>query len=89
MMEIKYINKLPTDVQNVLTPVKKSDFYDYVGSNGKLYRNQETICILVTAEADLANLPDIYPPGSLAFTAGYLAMWQLSAAGTWVSLLTE
>ena len=42
--------------------------------------------VLVSAQADLAELP-AYPAGTIAYTAGFKAMWQLSAAGDWVSVL--
>jgi hypothetical protein len=45
-----------------------------------------TPAVMVTAESDLANLPE-YPAGTIAFTAGFSAMWQLSAAGNWVSMM--
>lgn len=42
--------------------------------------------VLVTQESDLASLPD-YPAGTFAYTAGFEHMWQLNAAGSWVSIL--
>ena len=86
-MNIIYKNILPTDVQHVQTPVRKVEYYDYVGSDGILYKNQVTESVMVTAEADLANLPDIYPPGTFAYTAGWQNAWQLSADGMWVSVI--
>lgn len=59
---------------------------DYV-QDGKLHVGTNPPSIMVTAEADLANLPDIYPPGTVAYTAGFKAMWQLDADMTWVSMM--
>ena len=42
--------------------------------------------VLVSSQSDLAELP-AYPAGTIAYTAGFKAMWQLSAAGEWVSVL--
>lgn len=42
--------------------------------------------VLVSTQDDLAELP-AYPAGTIAYTAGFKAMWQLSAAGDWVSVL--
>lgn len=59
---------------------------DYV-QDGVLHAGVNTPSVMVTTEADLAALPDMYPPGTIAHTAGFKAMWQLSAAGEWVSLM--
>lgn len=56
---------------------------DYV-SGSTLYMGGRPVCIMVTAEADLAELPaGIYPPGSRAFTAGHGSEWELDANGAW------
>lgn len=59
---------------------------DYV-HDGTLHRGANAPSVLVTAQADLSDLPDVYPPGTIAYTAGFKAMWQLSADGTWVSMM--
>ena len=59
--------------------------HDVVTATGVLERNVPIPCVMVTAEADLANLPE-YPAGSMAYTAGFAKIWQLSAAGTWVAV---
>lgn len=59
---------------------------DYV-QNGELHRGANTPSVMVTAEADLAELPKDYPPGTIAYTAGFKAMWQLDSAGNWVSMM--
>lgn len=65
--------------------VRASSQMDYV-QNGVLHVNGEARSVLVTAAADLAGLTG-YAPGSVAFTAGFKAMWQLAPDGTWVSIL--
>ena len=57
---------------------------DYV-KDGELVRGAPLESVMVTAESDLASLTG-YEPGTIAYTAGFKAMWQLSAAGQWVSL---
>ena len=42
--------------------------------------------VLVEAQTDLAQLPT-YPAGTIAYTAGFKAMWQLDTQGNWVSIL--
>lgn len=58
---------------------------DYV-QDGALHRGANVPSVMVTAQADLAELPDVYPPGTIAYTAGFKAMWQLGADGVWVSM---
>ena len=41
--------------------------------------------IMVSAEADLANLPDGVPIGTIAVLAGETKKWQLGFDGTWVA----
>ena len=55
---------------------------DYV-QNGTLYVNTAARSVLVTSAEDLPLLPDA-TPGTIAYTAGFKAMWQLSADGEWV-----
>ena len=58
---------------------------DYVVDGG-VVRNAPTRFVMVTSESDLATLTGDYEPGTIAYTAGYKALWQLSAAGEWVSI---
>lgn len=58
---------------------------DYIDSSGKLIRcGRVWPDVMVRAENDLPRLNGIYLPGTLAFTAGHLQEWQLSADGAWV-----
>ncbi len=60
---------------------------DYV-QDGVLHRGANAPSVMITAESDLALLPEnTYVPGTIAYTAGFKAMWQLAADGTWVSLM--
>ena len=51
-----------------------------------LHKSIPVNVVLVTAEADLADLPE-YPTGTIAYTTGFQAMWQLGADGEWVSVI--
>ena len=59
---------------------------DYVDSNGVLHRGTNAPSVQVRSAADLTNLPDIYAPGTIAYTAGFTRMWQLKANGSWEAL---
>ena len=61
---------------------------DVVDSDGVLREDVPCKGVMVTAQTDLANLPD-YQPGTIAFVAGFGSMWQKSAAGEWVSMTGE
>lgn len=45
------------------------------------------VILMISDKSELAELLKHYPPGTVAYTAGFKAMWQLSAAGTWVSMM--
>ena len=74
---------METVIEKVLSKIGQLDYV----KDGELHRGGPAPSIMVTAQADLANLPDDYPPGTMAYTAGFKAMWQLAADGTWVSLM--
>ena len=67
--------------------LKQPESIDYVNSDGELVLNAQPKTVMVTAETDLANLPDIYEPGSIAFTADETGKWRLDASGEWQSLV--
>ena len=56
---------------------------DYVDSNGVLHIGSMAQKVLVTAQADLSDLPGIYAPGSIAYLADGSKSWALGADGTW------
>ena len=53
--------------------------------NGTMIKNAPTKSVMVTSQSDLSSLTG-YEAGTIAFTAGFANMWQLSAAGTWVEV---
>lgn len=55
---------------------------------GVLHRSDPPQAILVESQADLEHLGEV-PAGSIAYTAGYASMWQLSAAGSWEAIEEE
>ena len=57
---------------------------DFV-KDGKLYKGNVADSVMIESSDDLTNLTDLCP-GSIAYTAGFQSMWQLSASGTWVSI---
>ena len=75
-MEKKQVN---ANIGKVLASGK----YDAI-INGEIVQNLSDKTVLVTAETDLRNLTD-YAAGTIAYTAGFQAMWQLDASGSWVS----
>lgn len=59
--------------------------YSIVGTNPStkdiyLTGKQE---ILVDSESDLSDLPDDFPPGSIAYTADLSSIWIKSNSGVW------
>ena len=60
----------------------------HVVSDGEVYRNNSVQQVMVESEEDLALLSDYdYPPGVIAFTAGYERVWQKDADGEWVTVV--
>lgn len=59
---------------------------DYIDKNGVLIRGDNAPAVMVTGAGDLAEMAAIYPPGTIAYTAGFAAMWQLAADGSWASI---
>ena len=59
---------------------------DYIDSTGKLVRSYAPMPeVVVRSEADLATISAIYKPGTIAYTAGELSAWQLSAGRQWAA----
>ena len=57
---------------------------DYVQGNN-LVMGADARTVMVGSSADLAELADL-TPGSIAYTAGFVDMWQKSASGAWVPM---
>ena len=77
-MEVKTIAHNKTKVLN-------GGMNDVVHSGGVLIKDTPMPVVLVSSSSDLASLPP-YPAGTFAYTAGFKAMWQLDASGSWVAL---
>ena len=69
------------DEQKVV-PVGTTDILN----GDELTRNSPAPAVMVAQQSDLASL-DGYPAGTIAYTAGFKAMWQLGLDGSWVSLM--
>ena len=61
---------------------------DYVDADGDIHIHAKVAEIIVTSADDLASLSG-YGVGSIAYTAGFANMWQLSASGDWVTIVEE
>ena len=76
------------DIQNwvadVVQPMENID----IVKDGVLYPDNPIRQVLVGSESDLDQLGE-YAPGTLAFTAGYLNIWQKSVDGTFVAIVAE
>ena len=64
--------------------IKTISYIDYV-KNGEVNVGADASSILISAESDLQQLEG-YSPGSIAHTAGYKRMWELSTDGVWTEL---
>lgn len=82
---MEVVNANPYGI-NIIGRQQTSGEVDFI-KDGTLNRGANAPSVMVTAEADLAELTDIYTPGTVAYIAGFKAMWQLSADGTWVSMM--
>ena len=66
--------------------------YDYV-QDDTLYINEKMKVVMVSSGEQLNRLYDLnmgqlYPPGTIAYTPGFTNIWQLSASGEWISMLS-
>ena len=86
MSDLNIVQANPFGIRTV-GRVQTEGEIDFV-KNNSLYRGASAESVMVTSEDDLSNL-DVYTPGSIAFTAGFKKMWQLSADGAWVDILEE
>lgn len=65
--------------------VNEASNQDYV-LNGEIHKNSAIAVILVGSQSDLASLTDKYEPGAVAYTAGFVNIWQLDTSGNWVEV---
>ena len=64
------------------SPVSATD----VLMGNSIVQNAPTPSVLVSSENDLSRLSG-YNPGTIAYAAGFKAMWQLSVSGEWVNVI--
>lgn len=57
-----------------------------VVKDGEITRNVSVLTVLVESESDLDLLAE-YEAGTIAYTAGFTAMWQMDADGNWATIL--
>ena len=57
------------------------DNIDYV-KDGKIHEDVPINQVMVADKAEAQSKLSDYPPGTIAFTAGYQQMWQKKADGT-------
>ena len=58
---------------------------DYVDSNGLMHHDEKLSSVMVRSSSDLTSLI-AYPPGTIAYTAGFAVMWQKSSTGEWIEV---
>lgn len=75
-------------VHENLSSVPTQGLHDYVDENGAIHVGAPSQAVLVRDETDLDLLTD-YMPGTIAYTAGYVDMWMLTNAGSWVRFAGE
>lgn len=82
---MEVVNANPYGI-NIIGRQQTSGEVDYL-KDGTLNRGANAPSVMVASDDDLASLTDIYTPGTVAYTAGFKAMWQLDTAGNWVSMM--
>ncbi len=82
-MEI--VNANPYGI-NIIGRQQTSGETDYV-KDGKLNRGANAPSVMVSSENDLKELTKIYTPGTVAYTAGFKAMWQLNSDSAWIPMM--
>ena len=78
------MNKIPST--NALRAVQTLGYTDYI-KDGKIVQGASGSAVMVRSSDDLASIANDYAPGSIAYTAGFKGLWQLSAAREWVDML--
>ena len=77
---------LENSFHEMLEGLKQPTWYDYIDASGNIQQNVQGGNVMVRTQADLSSLTS-YLPGTIAFTAGFVNMWQKKADGTWISML--
>lgn len=65
--------------------VRTTSNINYV-KDGILHTHVPAVSVLVQSAADLTGISDNYEPGTIAHTAGYQNMWELSVDGSWTEI---
>ena len=77
-------------IRNVMFDKKKrfSGSFTDVLTGDTIVVDTPTPSIMIEEESQLSDLSmDDYPAGSIAYTAGFGAMWQRGADGNWVRMV--
>ena len=60
----------------------------YIYSDGKVKEVQGSITVMVSSESDLTALKALVGPGTIAYTSGWQAAWQLGIDdSTWTQFI--
>ena len=73
------------DITSGMHIFQNSNAVDYV-KDGVLYRGGAAGSVLVESSDDLAGIAQYYTPGTFAYTAGQVNVWQLGTDGTWTAV---
>lgn len=69
---------------NIADVIQSDGNLSYI-KDGIIHKNVPLKSVMITSQSELSILTD-YEPGTIAYTAGFASMWQLSADGTWISI---
>ncbi|GEM_PF-4190861 len=76
--------KILTKEKKVIDVVQVEDAMSYI-KGGEITTDSQMPSIMVESGSDLDLLAN-YPPGTIAFTAGYANIWQKTSANEWVTV---
>ena len=75
-----------TAEKHKLDIVSTSGDSDYV-KDGVVHQHQEIRSVMVQSQNDLTDIASLYPPCTIAYTAGFTTMWQLNTDGEFVEVV--
>ncbi len=75
-------NFSPPEMLDIVSNVGATDYV----KNGQITMDVPTRSVMINSSADLALLTD-YDIGTIAYTAGFKAMYQKGLNGSWVDML--
>lgn len=79
------IRNLKEGGSDYIDQVQQVGNLDYV-VNGKIITNSGGKSVLVETENDLVLL-GAYEPGTIAYTAGFVKVWQKDSSGQWIQMV--